>query len=145
MAARGGDGADVHFIPAAAEDAEEVADEAVSLLLDIGWFPGNVALLTTGHRHSVQVSETERLGLRGYWRTYWDEEEVFYGHVLGCKGLERPAVVLCLNEGTREERAREKLYVGMSRATDHLIVVGDPAMVREYAGDVVAQRLGITG
>ena len=102
-----------------------------------------MGLLTTGHRHDVQVDEAERLGHRGYWRSYWDEEEVFYGHVLGCKGLERPAVVLCLNQGTREERAKEKLYVGMSRATDHLIVVGDSDMIREYAGDVVAQRLGI--
>ena len=143
MVARGGEGADVHFIPAAPDEAVGVADDAVGLLLDIGWFPANIALLTTGHRHDTQVSETERLGHRGYWRSYWEDEEVFYGHVLGCKGLERPAVVLCVNEGTREERAREKLYVGMSRATDHLIVVGDPAMVREYAGDVVANRLGI--
>ncbi len=143
MTSRGGEGAEVHFLPTSAEMAVDVADEAVNLLLDIGWFPGNVALLTTGHRHDVQVRETERLGHRGYWRSYWDEEEVFYGHVLGCKGLERPAVVLCLNEGTREERAKEKLYVGMSRATDHLIVVGEPEMIREHAGDVVARRLGI--
>ncbi len=144
MTARGGDGVEVHFVPCAAGDAVDAADDEVNGLLDLGWFPGNIALLTTGHRHHVQVSETERLGQRGYWQSYWDEEEVFYGHVLGCKGLERPAVVLCLNEGTREERAREKLYVGMSRATDHLVVVGEPEMVREYAGDEVARRLGIT-
>jgi len=53
----------------------------VSLLLDIGWFP-DIALLTTGHRHYVQVRETERSRHRGYWRSYWDEDEVFYGHVL---------------------------------------------------------------
>lgn len=141
MTARGGDGVDVHFVPAPPECAVEVADDAVDLLLDVGWFPGNIALLTTGHRHDVQVSETERLGHRVYWRSYWDEEEVFYGHVLGCKGLERPAVVLCLNSGTRPERAREKLYVGMSRATDHLVVVGDPTLIRDYAGDSVADRL----
>jgi len=41
----------VHFIPSPADEAVDVADEAVSLLLDIGWFPGNIALLTTGHRH----------------------------------------------------------------------------------------------
>jgi len=55
----------------------------------VGWFPGNVALLTTGKRHDVQVQETELLGQEAYWETFWDEEEVFYGHVLGCKGLER--------------------------------------------------------
>ena len=68
---------------------------------------------------------------------------VFYGHVLGCKGLERPAVVLCVNEGRDHERVREKLYVGMSRATDQLVVVGEPERVREIGGDAVARRLGI--
>jgi len=37
----------------------------------------------------------------------------------------------------------EKLYVGMSRATDQLIVVGDPAVVREMGGPGVANRLGL--
>lgn len=143
MTSRGGEGADVHFIPASTDTALEVADGAVDVLLDIGWFPASIALLTTGHRHHVQVSETERLGQRGYWGTFWDDEEVFYGHVLGCKGLERPAVVLCLNELAGRGRSREKLYVGMSRATDHLIVVGEPDVVRQIGGPEVAKRLGI--
>jgi hypothetical protein len=143
MTARGGDGADVHFLPGG-EDPVYVADQAVDLLLDIGWHPGNIALLTTGARHPVQVEVVEGRGQHGYWRTYW-EDDVFYGHVLGCKGLERPAVVLCVNESAARDRSREKLYVGMSRATDHLIVVGDPALVREIGGPVVAERLGLPG
>jgi superfamily I DNA and RNA helicase len=143
MTSRGGDGVDVHFVPASTDDALDRADDAVEVLLEAGWFPGNIALLTTGHRHHVQVSETERLGQRGYWRTFWDDQEVFYGHVLGCKGLERPAVVLCLNEKAGRDRSREKLYVGMSRATDQLIVVGDPDVVREIGGPAVAARLGL--
>ena len=71
-----------------------------------------------------------------------DEDDVFYGHVLGCKGLERRAVVLCVNAKTTD-RAREMLYVGMSRATDQLVVVGDPHFIREIGGDQVAHRLGI--
>ena len=67
---------------------------------------------------------------------------MFYGHVLGCKGLERKAVVLCLNESGPRDRSRERLYVGMSRATDVLVVVGDPAFVREIGGPEVAKRLG---
>jgi len=63
--------------------------------------------------------------------------------VLGCKGLERKAVVLCLNESEVRDRSRERLYVGMSRATDMLVVVGDPDLVREVGGDAVARRLGI--
>ena len=146
MTSRGGDGVSVDFVACKTEDALESADEAVDILLDAGWFPGNIALMTTGHRHEVQVREIERLGKRGYWRTFWDDdEEVFYGHVLGCKGLERPAVVLCLNEKAGRDRSREKLYVGMSRATDQLIVVGDPDVVREIGGPLVAARLGLRG
>jgi len=98
MTSRGGEGAAVHFLPASTAEAMDVAEQAVGLLLDIGWFPGSIALMTTGKRHYTQVQETERLGKLGYWRAFWDDEDVFYGHVLGCKGLERPAVVLCLNE-----------------------------------------------
>ena len=90
----------------------------VDRLLDGGWDPKHVALLTTGHRHPIQVERTDFHDQEGYWRTYWDDD-VFYGHVLGCKGLERRAVVLCLNEDGSRDRARERLYVGMSRATGH--------------------------
>ncbi len=140
MTARGGEGVDVTFIPST--DPLDHADDAVELLLDVGWSPGNIALLTTGKRHPEQKSLTELLGQIGYWRTYYDDD-VFYGHVLGCKGLERPAVVLCVNETEPKERAREKLYVGMSRATDQLIIVGDPAVVRAVGGPDVAAKLGI--
>lgn len=140
MTARGGDGAEVTFI--AAEDPMDVANDAVDLLLEAGWAPGNIALLTTGSRHLEQHLLTDQLGQQGYWRTFWDDE-VFYGHVLGCKGLERSAVVLCCNEPEARDRSREKLYVGMSRATDQLIVVGKPDVVREIAGPTVAARLGV--
>ena len=141
MTSRGGDGVEVAFIPAG-EDALGAADDAVEILLEAGWAPGNIALLTTGHRHNVQIELAESRGQVGYWRTYW-EDDVFYGHVLGCKGLERPAVVLCVNESESRDRSREKLYVGMSRATDQLIVVGDPDLVREIGGSAVAAQLGI--
>ena len=97
--------------------------------------PSNICLLTTGHRHPdparARPSSTARTG---YWRRFWDGDDVFYGHVLGCKGLERRAVVLCVNESKIRDRARERLYVGMSRATDVLVVVGDPGMIREVGG-----------
>lgn len=142
MHSRGGDGPGVRFVASTQEDAIEAADDAVDALLDAGWEPRNVALLTTGHRHPVQVERTDFHDQEGYWRTYWDDD-VFYGHVLGCKGLERRAVVLCLNEDGSRDRARERLYVGMSRATDELVVVGNPETVRRVAGDEVARRLGV--
>jgi hypothetical protein len=140
MTALGGDGVAVHFLPS--DEPVSTADSAIEILLEAGWHPGNIALLTTGSRHPVQIELTETEGQLGYWRSYWDDD-VFYGHVLGCKGLERPAVVLCVNESAPKDRSREKLYVGMSRATDQLIVVGDPDVVREIGGPTVAARLGI--
>jgi hypothetical protein len=144
MYARGGEGPEVRFLPASSDAALGVADDEIERLLDSGWQPEHVMLLTTGHRHPVQI---ERTGAeddqKRYWRTYWEKDDVFYGHVLGCKGLERRAVVLCVNESKVRDRARERLYVGMSRATDELVVVGDPDMIRQVGGDAVAKQLGL--
>lgn len=52
-------------------------------------------------------------------------------------------MALCVNEQSVKDRAKERLYVGMSRATDELVVVGDPALIREMGGPEVAKRLGI--
>ncbi|WP_374457339.1 NERD domain-containing protein [Nocardioides sp.] len=142
MYSRGGDGPAVRFLDATGQDPIDVADDEVDRLLDSGWDPRHVALLTTGHRHPIQVERTDFHDQDGYWRSFWDDD-VFYGHVLGCKGLERRAVVLCVNEDGSRDRARERVYVGMSRATDELVVVGDPATVRRVTGDDVARRLGI--
>lgn len=142
MHLKGGQGVDVTFVPCAAADAVDVADEHVDRLLEEGWRSEHVALLTMGSRHPAQVERQEALGHVGYWRSFWEDDDVFYGHVLGCKGLERKAVVLCVNI-TDAERAKEMLYVGMSRATDQLVVVGDPATVREIGGQQVARELGI--
>ncbi|CAN5279754.1 MAG: NERD domain-containing protein [Nocardioides sp.] len=137
-------GPTVRFVPCAVEDAEDIADAEVERLLDDeGWEPGRVALITTGSRHFSQKHLQDTLGQEGYWSTYFDGDEIFYGHVLGCKGLERSAVVLCLNEDGSRDRARERLYVGMSRATDQLVVVGDPEMVMQVGGREVAKRLGL--
>ena len=143
MYASGGDGPAVRFVASSSADALDAADDAVDALLDSGWKPENIALLTTGHRHPIQVERTDFHDQDGYWKSFWDEGEVFYGHVLGCKGLERRAVVLCVNETKVRDRARERLYVGMSRATDELVVVGDPERIREIGGPEVAKRLGI--
>jgi UvrD-like helicase family protein len=143
MQARGGDGVDVRFVPTDTDKALCVADDQVDALLEEGWDPAKVCLLTTGHRHPVQTEQVQRHGKVGYWRSFWEGDDVFYGHVLGSKGLERACVVLCVNEEGERDRARERLYVGMSRATDVLVVVGNPEVIRRVGGDEVARRLGI--
>ncbi|HIZ98640.1 MAG TPA: ATP-binding domain-containing protein, partial [Candidatus Janibacter merdipullorum] len=140
MRLEGGDGPAVTFVPTSPDEALGAADDQVDLLLDDGWEPGHIALLTTGKRHPVQVERQEELGQAGYWRTFWEDEDVFFGHVLGAKGMERRVVVLCVNEDGTRERFRERLYVGLSRATDRLVVVGDPEAIG-HAGREVATRL----
>jgi ATP-dependent exoDNAse (exonuclease V) alpha subunit len=48
--------------------------------------------------------------------------------------------------GFRDEaRAREMLYVGLSRARDLLVVCGDLELIRRVGGEAVARRLSASG
>jgi len=136
----GNDGPEVEFVRCGAEEAVTTADDHVDLLIEHGWRPEDIALLTTGSRHPEQVGRQEE-GQDTYWESFWDQDQVFYGHVLGFKGLERRVVVLALNEAEMRERSRERLYVGLSRARDKLVVCGDPAYVEKVGGPEVARRL----
>ena len=69
---------------------------------------------------------------------------MFYGHVLGFKGLERPVVVLAVNGLKDPERAKEMLYVGLSRARTLLVVVGSRALLEQVGGGGVRSRLRAT-
>jgi superfamily I DNA/RNA helicase len=140
MRVRGQSGLPVRFVPAAPEDAISAADDVAEALLEEGWPPQSVALLTTHHRHPVQA-ERQAAGQDAYWATYWEDDDLFYGHVLGFKGLERPAVVLAVNGFRDEARAREMLYVGLSRARDLLVVCGDLDLIRRVGGEGVVRRL----
>jgi hypothetical protein len=140
MKIRGLPGVPVRFIQCTADEAVDAADDAADALLDEGWPPESVALLTTHKRHPVQV-ERQAEGQDAYWATYWENDDLFYGHVLGFKGLERPAVVLAVNGFRDEARAREMLYVGLSRARDLLVVCGDMDNIRRLGGEAVARRL----
>ncbi|MGW0041711.1 NERD domain-containing protein [Rhodococcus sp. NPDC003348] len=142
MRLRGGEGPQVRFVACGTADAVSVADDQVDQLIDAGWRPEDVALLVTGSRHPEQV-ERQQEGNRAYWDSFWDTEQVFYGHVLGFKGLERRAVVLAFNEKEAAQRSRERLYVGLSRARDQLVVCGDPDLIREVGGEELARRLGL--
>lgn len=141
MLLRGTDGPEVEFVPTSVSDAVEVADAWVERLLDEGWQPQDVALLTTGARHPVQKERQEASGFAAYWEDFWSNADVFFCHVLGFKGMERHAVVLCLNEDGSRERFRERLYVGLSRATDRLVVVGDPDVIERACGRDVREGL----
>ncbi len=128
-------------MPCPQDEAVHTADDAVDALLAEGWEPQQVALLTTHHRHPMQIEQVERLGTDGYWASFWDDEQAFYGTVLGFKGLERPVVALAVDGFRDEALAREILYVGMSRARHLLVVCGDLDQIRAVAGKQVAKHL----
>ncbi len=138
---RGGEGPPVRFLPCASQDAVETANDAALALLDQGWAPQDVALLTTAHRHPEQVNRVELDGREGYWDSFWDDSDLFFATVASFKGLERPAVVLAIDGFLDPATARDILYVGLSRASDLLVVCGDPEVIRTVGGEAVAQRL----
>ena len=93
--------------------ALECADDQVERPLEEGWEPRGIALLTMGACHPVPNERQEAPGFAAYWDEFSSNEVVFYGHVLGFKGMERRAVVLCLSEDGTGDRSRERPYVGL--------------------------------
>lgn len=125
----------------AADAVVEAADAAVEALVEEGWDPGHIALLVTGRRHPAQVNDVGIGGMQAYWDAFFEEEDVFYGHVLGFKGLERRVVVLAVNGVREAERARHLLYAGMSRARTLLVVVGPRDYLHDVGGEALQRRL----
>ena len=132
-------GPPVQFEPCLRGDAVAIADGRIDGLLAAGWEPRDVVILTTNHRHPVQIERGE-LGRDAYWDTLWDDDDIFYAHVTGFKGLERPVVVLAIDGWQDVARAREYLYVAMTRARDLLIVCADPADIR-IASEAIAEAI----
>lgn len=138
---RGWAGAPVRVVDVAADEAVGAADDVVDALLDEGWAPGQIALLATGRRHPLQVEAVGLAGHQGYWDGFFDGDDVFYGHVLGFKGLERTVVVLAVNGIRDAARARSMIYTGLSRARVLLVVVGPRGYVEEVGGEAARVRL----
>lgn len=131
---RGGTGLPVRRVECFTDDALNAADDCVEALMDEGWSNNQIALLTTKSRHPAHLEHVDAGTIADYWLDFHANKDVFYGHVLGFKGLERSAVVLCVNGFKDMERAAEQLYVGLSRARSLLVVVGDSTLLEEAGG-----------
>ncbi|MEN8583114.1 NERD domain-containing protein [Burkholderia sp. RS01] len=131
---RGGTGLPVRRVECVTDDALDAADNCVEALMDEGWANNQIALLTTKSRHPAHLEHVNAGTIAEYWLDFHANNGVFYGHVLGFKGLERSVVVLCVNGFKDMERAAEQLYVGLSRARSLLVVVGDSALLEEAGG-----------
>jgi hypothetical protein len=71
----------------------------------LGLHPPQRVTHLVGHRFDAAPGrlriafETEMVvaaGVDAYWEDFFGGEDVFYGHVLGFKGLERPVIVLAV-------------------------------------------------
>ncbi len=72
----GGDGPEVRFVACSPDEALDVADDQVDGLMDEGWRYEDIALLSTGSRHPIQVGRQEA-GNESYWKTFWDNDDIF--------------------------------------------------------------------
>lgn len=138
---RGHTGAPVRVVDVGYGEAIEAADDAVDALLAEGWPAGDVALLATGRRHGQHRWQVEQAGHAAYWDEFFAGTDVFYGHVLGFKGLERNVVVLAVNGFREAERARRLLYTGLSRARMLLVVTGPRGEIERIGREAVQRRL----
>jgi hypothetical protein len=119
----------INLVAATDATAVEVADETVDNLLDEGRAPGDILLLTTGGRHPWAEHELS-FGEDAYWRQLTDAEDVFCAHACDtARTTQRPIVLLAVNGGTDSEAAAA-LPAALEKATEQLIVCGDPERVR---------------
>jgi len=122
--ARGPNSYPIEFIEVGESKVIETADDVIERLTDKeNWLPGEIALLTTKNKHPVQ-SEFPK-DREAYWAEFWNGEDVFYGTVGGFKGLERSVVVLAVDGFHNAEDFSDFMYVGLTRARDKLVIVGD--------------------
>ena len=89
--------------------------------------PQDVVVLSAhGRDHSAIYGDDT-----GRWQ-YTDKRgrkgsKVFFSSIRGFKGLESPVVVLCELGDLDDESRDNQLYVGMSRARNHCVIVAPPA------------------
>lgn len=121
--------AQIQLVAATDDTAVDSADDTVDKLLDDGREPGDVLLLTTGEQHPWAQHELS-FGEDAYWRQLADGEDVFCAHASAVGRVSRrPIVVLAVNGGTDAEAA-QALPAALEKASDQLIVCGDPQRLR---------------
>ena len=140
----GGDGPAVTFVACGPDEAMDVGDDQVEAPVGRRLAAGRPR---TAH-HRQPTPGADRAPARRAPR--------LLGHVLGHRpGVLRPRARL---QGPRTsrgrprrqrgiqtfERSRERLYVGLSRARDQLVVCGDPEFIRDVGGPDLASRLNLS-
>jgi hypothetical protein len=88
------------------------------------------------HKYRLELDGRDK-----FWESFWDQDDFFYSTVAGFKGLERPAIVLAVDGFRTSDTADDILSVGLSRARDQLVIVGDFDELAAVGGKEFAKRL----
>jgi hypothetical protein len=135
------DGPPVQWVETTTEGAEASADVEVEKLIAQGWNPGDICVLTTGSRHTIQRQDGQGAMSRAYWKKFFDEEATYHCTTTGFKGLERRVVVLALNGWKEPERRKDILYTAVTRARDVLIICGSKEEIVHSGGKEFFKKL----
>ena len=108
-----------------------------------GVSPREVVVLSSHGREKSAVFAAGAGRLRYTDRRGGGRDAVYFSSIRGFKGLESPVVVLCELEDLDEATRDQQLYVGISRARNHCIVLAPgPAVTSGLAsGRPSAMRL----
>ncbi|MBC7462783.1 MAG: AAA family ATPase [Actinobacteria bacterium] len=128
------DGPPVRLVSATDETATALADQQVVALISEGWSPADICVLTTGDSHPKKKSTETVQGSVGYRESFFSGQDVFYGHALGFKGLERSAIVLAINGWKHPDQKKEMLYSAVTRARDLLIICAEEETLKQAGG-----------
>jgi hypothetical protein len=85
--------------------------------------PQDIVILSS---HGIETSSVAGIGANGY--SYEEDPSpvgphIRFSSIRGFKGLESPVVILCELEDLDRETMDQQLYVGISRARNHCVVV----------------------
>ena len=135
------DGPPVQWIETTTEGAEAAADAEVANLIGKGWNPGDICVLTTGSRHTIQRQDGQGALSRVYWKKFFEEEATYHCTTTGFKGLERRVVVLAINGWKDSDRKKDILYTSVTRARDLLIICGSKEEITQAGGKEFFKKL----
>jgi hypothetical protein len=135
------DGPPVQWVETTTDTAEAAADREVERLVQQGWNPGDICVLTTGSRHAIQRQDGEGAMSRVYWKKFFEEDATYHCTTTGFKGLERRVVVLALNGWKDPDRKKDILYTAVTRARDLLVVCGGKEEIVRSGGKEFFKKL----
>ncbi|PJF38735.1 MAG: nerd domain protein, partial [Phototrophicales bacterium] len=125
----GPEGRPVEIIPAADAHAERRELQRVlhRLVNEEGIRPEDIIILTPASEKRSQWKSDDQLG--NFILTWWLDTEMPMAirvcTIYSYKGLESPVVILTELHALRSEIANQLLYVGLSRARHHVVVIGE--------------------